>query len=43
MPVFDFSNTPGEKTEVICTYTTFLSSAKEKTPEEPILVLAFFA
>ena len=40
MPVFDFSNTPGEKTEVICTYTTFLSSAKEKTPEEPILVLA---
>lgn len=40
MPVFDFSNTPGEKTEVICTYTTFLSGAKEKTPEEPILVLA---
>ena len=40
MPVFDFSNTPGEKMEVICTYTTFLSSAKEKTPEEPILVLA---
>lgn len=40
MPVFDFSNTPGEKTEVICTYATFLSSAKEKTPEEPILVLA---
>lgn len=40
MPVFDFSNTPGEKKEVICTYTTFLSSAKEKTPEEPILVLA---
>lgn len=40
MPVFDFSNTPGEKTEVICTYTTFLSSAKVKTPEEPILVLA---
>ena len=39
MPVFDFSNTPGEKTEVICTYTTFLSSAKKKTPEEPILVL----
>ena len=40
MPVFDFSNAPGEKkTESICTYTTFQSSEKEKTAEEPILVL----
>lgn len=39
MPVFDFSNTPGEKTETVCTYTTFLSNAGEKTPDEPILVL----
>ena len=39
MPVFDFSDTPGEKTEAVCTYTTFLSNAGEKTPEEPILVL----
>lgn len=39
MPVFDFSNTPGEKTETVCTYMTFLSNAGEKTPDEPILVL----
>lgn len=39
MPVFDFSNAPGEKTETVCTYTTFLSNAGEKTPDEPILVL----
>ena len=39
MPVFDFSGAPAEKTETVCTYTTFLSSAKEKTPQEPILVL----
>jgi ATP-dependent Lon protease len=39
MPVFDFSGAPAEKTEAVCTYTTFLSNAKEKTPQEPILVL----
>lgn len=39
MPVFDFSGAPAEKTETVCTYTTFLSSAKEKSPQEPILVL----
>ena len=39
MPVFDFNGTPEEKTDVVCTYTTFYSTAKEKTPEEPILVL----
>ena len=39
MPVFDFNGTPEEKTDVVCTYTTFYSTAKEKTPEEPILIL----
>ena len=40
MPVFDFSNAPGgKKTGSICTYTTFQSNEKEKTPDEPILVL----
>lgn len=39
MPVFDFNGTPEEKTDVVCTYNTFYSTAKEKTPEEPILVL----
>ena len=40
MAVFDFSNAPGgKKTESICTYTTFQSNEKEKTAEEPILVL----
>lgn len=39
MPVFDFNDTPKEQTEVVCTYKTFNSTAKEKTPEEPILVL----
>lgn len=39
MPVFDFNGTSNEKTDVICTYTTFNSTATEKTPEEPILLL----
>ena len=40
MPVFDFDHAPKQKEEtVVCTYTTFYSTAKEKTPEEPILVL----
>ena len=40
MPVFDFSNAPGgKKTESVCTYTTFQSNEKEKTADEPILVL----
>ena len=42
MPVFDFSNSSGsakEQAKPVCTYTPFLSDAKEKTPEEPILVL----
>ena len=40
MPVFDFSNhSSNENTEPVCTYTTFMSNAKEKTPKEPIFVL----
>lgn len=39
MPVFDFSNSSDENTEPVCTYTTFMSNAKEKTAQEPILVL----
>ena len=40
MPVFDFSNnSSNENTEPVCTYTTFMSNAKEKTPQEPIFVL----
>ncbi len=39
MAVFDFNHTSKEQKEVVCTYTTFNSTAKEKTPEEPILVL----
>ena len=42
MPVFDFSSSSGstkEQAKPVCTYTSFLSDAKEKTPEEPILVL----
>lgn len=42
MPVFDFSNSSDSKKEPmkpVCTYTTFLSDAREKTAEEPIFVL----
>ena len=42
MPVFDFSSSSSsskEQAKPVCTYTSFLSDAKEKTPEEPILVL----
>lgn len=41
MAVFDFSNSSSkdEKKEPICTYTTFHSEVKDKTPEEPILIL----
>ena len=39
MPVFDFSNSSNENTEPVCTYTTFMNNAKEKTAQEPILVL----
>ena len=39
MPVFDFSDTPNKKEAAVCTYTTFVSNEKIKTPQEPILVL----
>ena len=39
MPVFDFSNAPEEKKEVVCTYTTFSSNEKTTSAEKPILVL----
>lgn len=40
MPVFDFSNSTEEKTEVLCTYTTFQSNASETAPDKPILILS---
>ena len=39
MPVFDFSNTSDKKDTFVCTYTTFSSDSKEKTADDPILVL----
>lgn len=39
MPVFDFSNTPDESKEAVCTYTTFHSNERAATSEKPILVL----
>ena len=40
MPVFDFSGKGTGKAEEVCTYTTFISDAKEKSPEDPILVIS---
>lgn len=39
MPVFDFKDTPDEKREAECTYTTFQSNEQTATPEKPMLVL----
>jgi ATP-dependent Lon protease len=39
MPVFDFNNTPDQKNQAICTYTTFRSNEANPTPESPILLL----
>ena len=39
MPVFDFSNTPDNNNDFVCTYTTFSSNERAATPEKPILVL----
>ena len=40
MPVFDFNHMPDEKNDqAVCTYTTFLSSESEASPEQPILIL----
>ncbi|MDO4322041.1 MAG: AAA family ATPase [Lachnospiraceae bacterium] len=39
MPVFDFRDTPNDKTGAVSTYTTFRSNETEATPEQPILIL----
>lgn len=39
MPVFDFTETPKEEKEFVCTYTTFCSNERTATAEMPILVL----
>lgn len=39
MPVFDFSNTPADHNDFVCTYTTFHSNERTAAPEKPILVL----
>ena len=39
MPVFDFSNTPEENNDFVCTYTTFQSNERAATAERPILIL----
>ena len=39
MPVFDFSNSPSDKKEAVCTYETFASNESVATEENPILVL----
>lgn len=39
MPVFDFSNAPGQEAVPECTYTTFRSAESTATPEKPIMIL----
>lgn len=39
MPVFDFNNTPTEKKEPECTYTTYRSDEETASPEKPLLLL----
>ena len=39
MAVFDFSNSPSDNKEAICTYETFASNESEATEDNPILVL----
>ena len=39
MPVFDFSNTPDEKKDAVCTYETFHSNESVPSAEHPIMVL----
>ena len=39
MAVFDFSNSPSDKKEAICTYETYASNESVATEENPILVL----
>lgn len=39
MPVFDFKNSPVEKKEAVCTYTTFVSHENSASAETPIFVV----
>ncbi len=39
MPVFDFSNSPADKKDPVCTYTTFASNDSTTSPAKPILLL----
>lgn len=39
MPVFDFSEAPGEELQSECTYTAYYTSVEESSPENPIMVL----
>lgn len=39
MKVFDFRDTPGEKQDAVCTYTTVYSDAGEASAAQPILLL----
>ena len=39
MPVFDFNNSPEDKKETVCTYTTFRSNESTVSPKRPILLL----
>ena len=39
MPVFDFSNSPSDKKEAVCTYETFASNESVATEDNPILIL----
>ena len=39
MAVFDFSNSPTEKKQAVCTYTVFYSNESKPTADTPLLVL----
>ena len=39
MPVFDFSSTPEENKDAVCTYTTFNSNERTANADKPIMIL----
>ena len=39
MPVFDFTNTPEQTSQAVCTYTVFRSNEPHVSPDQPILLL----
>lgn len=39
MPVFDFTNSPDQKNQAVCTYTVFRSNEPSVSPDQPILLL----